>query len=463
MFTKMNQRLHSGLALCVLMLAVLPTWSRGGWAAQINSPKDTLTVDLAVQRGEPTYRASGFIYGLSQDGTQPSISLQADIKTQFIRAGGAQIGCPNGGWINGGYEDRWESVKGYYERAKATGATLILLPHDLWGADAVCNVPEWPGDDNDWTNYTAFMNQVISDVIANGMTGPDVQWDIWNEPDLRLFWDRDQPQYLETWKRSYEMIRAAIPDAVIVGPSTARQPDPYDIWYTRYLDYIKQNNVVPDYLSWHQLVPSSDPQTSKLRLDQMLSSRDLVVQGYQVNEYGDCCTNEQDPGPSVWYIGRFERDGIDAARANWRMGTDLYGGMGGLLTVNGEPMGAWWAYKRYADIAGQMVRVSAGKYMDGVAGIDAQSRQAIILIGSRAIRGEVTFHIQGFDAAQYLLNDGHVNVLIERIPAGQETITELPVVLNQAMPVLDGTLSIAMDWDNPYGAYAITLTPTDGS
>lgn len=454
--TQTNRKFRRWLVLCTLLVAVL--------SAQVNSAVmavlgDTMIVDLSQALGEPTYRASGFIYGLSQDGAQPPINLQTDIKTQFIRAGGAQLGCPNGGWVNGAYDARWASVKGYYERAKAIGATFILLPHDLWGADGVCNVPEWPGDDGDWTRYTEFMNQVIGDVIANGMTGTDVQWDIWNEPDIALFWHRDQDQYLETWKRAYEMIRAAIPDAVIVGPSTARQPAQFDVWYPRYLDYIMENNVVPDILSWHQLVPTSDPQNSKRYLDELLSVRGLSVQGFQVNEYGDCCTYEQEPGASVWYIGRFERDGIDAARANWRMGAELHGGMGGLVTVGGEPMGVWWAYKRYADMTGQMVSVTAGKSLDGVAATDAEARRAIILVGSRAIRGEVAVEVRGLDAASYLMNDRLVNVMIERIPSGQDGVTELPIVLSQAITVTDETLTLTWNWDTPFGAYAITLTP----
>jgi hypothetical protein len=74
-----------------------------------------------------------------------------------------------------------------------------------------------------------FLDQLIEDVKASGMTGPDVQWDIWNEPDLLtpvIFWGRSQDQYLEMWKRAFLQIRAAIPEAVIVGPSTAGQPSP---------------------------------------------------------------------------------------------------------------------------------------------------------------------------------------------------------------------------------------------
>jgi hypothetical protein len=425
------------------------------------TPADTVAIDLATQLGAPTYRASGFIYGLSQDGTQPPQAMQTDINTQFIRAGGAQIGCPDGGWVNGAYTARWNSVEGYYQRTQAIGATFILLVHDLWGADSVCNVPLWPGDNGDWTDYTNFMTQVIHDALASGMTGSDVHWDIWNEPDLSLFWGPTQDQYLEMWKRGYEMIRAAIPDAVIVGPSTARQP--FVGWFTTYLDYVLANNVIPDYISWHQLVPLNDPQISSATLDDLLSERDISVRGYQVNEYGDCCNNEQQPGPSVWYLGRFERNNIDALRANWGMASGLYAGMGGLVTNTGEPMGVWWAYKRYADISGQLVNVTAGRRIDGVAGTDAEMRQAIIVLGNRGVTGFVSVDITGFDSTPYLLDDGQVNVLVERMPSGSAVVTAPEIISNERMTVTSDALNLTLNWATGFDAYAITLSPTSNT
>ena len=58
-------------------------------------------------------------------------------------------------------------------------------------------------------------------VKAAGMTGPDVRWELWNEADYSGFWKGTQAQWLETWKHAYEQVRAAIPDAIIEGPSLA--------------------------------------------------------------------------------------------------------------------------------------------------------------------------------------------------------------------------------------------------
>ncbi len=419
---------------------------------------EEISVDFKKPLGTPTYRASGFIYGLSEGGTLPEQNLQSEIKVQFFRVGGAQLGCPDGGFVNGHYAERWKVVKAYYARAKAIGAKLILLPHDLWGADAVCNVPRWPGDNDDWTEFTQFLMQVIADVKAAGMTGPDVQWDIWNEPDLLtpvIFWGRDQEQYLEMWKRAYWQIRAEIPGAVITGPSTAGQPCPSSDWFSRYLDYIIANQVVPDYLSWHQLVPTSDPQTSRDDLVHMLSARGISVQGFQVNEYGSN-TREQQAGPSAWYLGRLERTQMDGLRANWGMGGGLYKGMGDLVTDTNQPMASWWVYRRYSQMRGVLIRLNPGASVDGVASLDLAAYRGIILLGSRAgITGDVRVNLQNIPAQ--LPREGKIHIRIERIPEGSGPSSEPVVVFDQQMVVSGGALSLSFLWKSAYEAYVISF------
>ena len=417
-------------------------------------------IDFATQLGRPTYRASGFIYGLSEDGTQPKQKLQDDIKVQFIRAGGAQLGCPEGGFVNGQYARRWNSVKGYYARTKAIGARFILLLHDLWGADAVCNIPSWPGDDDDWTEFTQFMGQVIEDAKANGMTGPDVQWDIWNEPDLITpvqFWGREQAQYLEMWKRAYQQIRAAIPEAIIVGPSTAGQPSPDWNWFTVYLDYVRANQVVPNYMSWHQLVPESDPHIAKQYIDQMLTERGISIQGYQVNEYGSNIS-EQQAGPSAWYLGRFERDEIDALRANWGMGGGLYEGMGDLVTSSNQPVASWWVYKRYADMTGVRVALRPGSHIDGVATIDSEAKKSIILLGSRdGLTGKVTVAFENLPS--FLQDNGKIRISVERIPEGSGSLEAPDIVFDQNVSVGSlQSLTLPLAWLGAFDAYILTLS-----
>jgi hypothetical protein len=420
---------------------------------------ETMTVDMATYGGTPTYRASGFIYGISQNGATPSASLQSQIKVKTMRAGGSQIGCPNGGYVNGGYTARWNFIKAYYARARATGARFSLLLSGMWGSDGVCTVPRWPGDSGNWTEYTAFVNQLIADAKANGMTGSDVRWDMWNEPNI-FFWGRTQSQYLEMIRRGTQLVRAAIPGAVIEGPSYAGVPSSSNSWWTTYLDYVKANNVVPNIISWHDL--PGDPATDASNLAGMLTARGLSITGTSVNEYG-AFGDEQQPGPSAWYISRLERCNCDGARANWGMvgqTPSLYDTFGWLVTANAnQPMGQWWVYKRYADQTGQRTKITPSSSHDGIVFQDSSARKSIAVYGAKAGGAQGTIDIRYTGIPSWLTSTGSVNVLVERMPSTNAYVSAPTVVSNARATVSGGALTVSINWTSAKDAYAITLTP----
>jgi hypothetical protein len=428
-------------------------------AGPASAAVDSMTITMATSGGTPTYRASGFIYGLSQNGSTPSTSLQSQIKVKTMRAGGSQLGCPNGGYVNGGYTARWNFIKAYYARAKQTGARFSLLLSGMWGSDGVCTVPRWPGDSGNWTEYSSFVNQLINDAKANGMTGSDVRWDMWNEPNI-FFWGRNQAQYLEMIKRGTQLVRAAIPGAVVEGPSYAGVPSTSDSWWSTYLDYVKANNVVPNIMSWHDL--PGDPATDWGGLSGMLSSRGISISGTSVNEYG-AFGDEQQPGPSAWYIARLERCNCDGARANWGMvgqTPSLYDTMGWLVTANaGQPMGQWWVYKRYADQTGQRTNTVAGSTHDGTVFQDSGAKKSIAVLGARVggSTGAITVTYTGIPS--WLQSGGSVNVLLERLPSTNAYVSAPTTVSNGRVTVSGNAISISVNWTSVKDAYAITLTP----
>jgi hypothetical protein len=58
-------------------------------------------------------------------------------------------------------------------------------------------------------SYDQYLAQVISDLQANGMIdGLDI--DIWNEPDISVFWQRPQAQWIQLWGRGYHTLRYTI-------------------------------------------------------------------------------------------------------------------------------------------------------------------------------------------------------------------------------------------------------------
>lgn len=223
--------------------------------------KDAVTLDMAVSEGAPTYLASGFIYGISEDGLQPPNALLSDIKVKTFRAGrGTSGGCGEAAW-----KTHWKVMKAYY--SKALGGTMLLLVSDDYQYS--CPIP---GEGGDWTLFETFMGQLIDSVKANGMTGPDVRWEIWNESDYApTFWKGTQAQWLETWKHAYRQIRAALPSAVIEGPSFASGAGGPNM--NAFLDYAKANDVVPDILNWHEAGGGSDPVADLATATRGLSTR----------------------------------------------------------------------------------------------------------------------------------------------------------------------------------------------
>jgi hypothetical protein len=418
------------------------------------SAKDSVVVDMAAPSSAPTYRASGFIYGIAQDGSEPPDSTLSDIKITHLRCGGAQIGCPNGGYVNGQYAARWNAVKAYYAKAKAVGATLLVLVHDIWGADAVCRVPRWPGQGGDWTEYTSFMTQLVNDAKANGMTGSDVRWELWNEPDYPAFWGGSQAQWLEMWKRGYQEIRAAIPDAVIEGPSVASGVGG---WFNAFLDYAKTNNVVPNYAGWHEAGGGGDPVNDAKNARSALSSRGMNAMGLDISEYGS--GSEQNPGHSAWFIARLERADADGLRSNWGGGNGLYSTMAALVTNSWQPTSQYWVYKRYADQTGLRSAVTAGSQVDAVAFQDADKTQSIIVVGNRGgTTGSVNVVVQNMPG--WLQSSGTAKVLLERMPTGTAAVTAPTVVSTAPVTVTCNSITVTIDWSNAQDGYAVTLTPS---
>ena len=261
--------------------------------------QDSVTLDMAVAQGAPTYAGSGFIYGISEDGTQPPTALLSDIKVKGFRAGrGVSTGCGQAAW-----DAHWKVIKGYYAKAKEMGVPLQILVSD----DYQYSCP-LPGTGGDWTTFTTFMTQLIAEVKAAGMTGPDVRWELWNEADYSGFWSGTQAQWLDTWKHAYEQVRAAIPGAIIEGPSLSSGAG--GSWMNAFLDYCKTNNVMPDYITWHEAGGGGDPVGDLATINSALTSRGITtVKGFDLNEYGS--TGEQNPGHSAWFLARFARAGID--------------------------------------------------------------------------------------------------------------------------------------------------------
>lgn len=72
-------------------------------------------------------------------------------------------------------------------------------------------------------------------------------FEVWNEPDLRLFWAGSQKDYFRFYKSTARAIKAADERLMVGGPSTSASR-----WLPEMLDFCERERVPIDFLSTHQ-------------------------------------------------------------------------------------------------------------------------------------------------------------------------------------------------------------------
>jgi hypothetical protein len=447
-----RRSLASRLAVGALIAVSLAVIAQPAHAAD-----ESIAVNFSVAGGSPTYRASGWIYGMTENASGPPDNFFRDVKFRYMRAGGAQLDSP-GGWVSGRYDRRWNATRAQLLRTRALGGEFILLPHDVWGADGF-PISRFPGDNGNWSDYDAFLTRLINDVRA---TGAPVQWDIWNEPNITLFWNRPQAQYFELWRRTYQRIRAEFPNHLILGPAYAGVPTTSASWWTQYLDFVRSTNTVPDVFTWHSL--PGDPVANVAAANASLDSRGIPHQRpYQINEYG--APNEQNPGDGAWYIARLERAGADGLRANWAGGANLHNDLANLLTRNSagqyQPKGEWWAYRFYATQTGQIASVTPSVSYDAFATKD--SGVAKVLVGGGSTTGNVAVNLQRLDTTSGIVQNNQVRILVDRIPYNNGGAVTGPVTAQDTVVTLsNNAITVNLPHTNADETFTITVLPPSG-
>lgn len=235
--------MHSNMKLAAGLL--LSSHALAGTLQHRQSSDNTAVVDLATRRGSPHHLAAGFIYGIPDppaSGNQIPSNFFTDMGFNYNRAGGAQLNAPCRGWIWGldEYRCRFESTRSNYLTTREYGGNFIILPHDVWGTDHANSSTIWPGDNGDWTGYDQFLDQLISDIKADGMQA-NLVWDIWNEADGGFFGGRPQQQWIDLYIRTAKRLRSdpELDAMQISGPSHASQPTPDNTWWTNWMEQIK--------------------------------------------------------------------------------------------------------------------------------------------------------------------------------------------------------------------------------
>jgi Ricin-type beta-trefoil lectin domain-like len=446
------------LALAIPLLA----------SAQTAGAAESLNVNLGAVTGPATGIGEGFLYGVSQDGTQPPDQYLEPLGINAFRGGGHV----SGGWIGDGYQNgsgTQADVNTIIAQAKRLTqppyhAQYQVLLSDIFGADA--GQPSntvYPCTSGNCSNWVTFLDTVIPELQATGLK---FAYEIWNEPELSIFWGPgvNTTQYFQMWDTAYQQIRRLAPGATIVGPSFAFTPQQNPGEWTTWLAHVKSAGTSPDMISNHNEGDGDDPVTVAQAINSDLTAAGLPRIPLSSNEYQPA--DQQTAGVTAWYLDRFALSGYtNAMRGNWQC--CLTPNLTGVLTeVNGSwvPNGNWWVMRDYADMTGSLVSTSGEAGSTAIsAAQDSTAKRSVAIIGDEnGYTGSVSVTYSGLGSVPWLASNGSVNVVVDRIP-DQYPLSSPQVVYDQNVSTSSGSITVPVTFQAAHDAFAIYLTPASGS
>ncbi len=451
-----------------MVLAVfVPLMGLAGNAAGAEpSGVKALSVNLASTTGRATGVGEGFLYGMSQDGSQPADQYLKPLHVNAFRGGG----WFSGGWIKDNYQygaatqADIASIVAQAKRLERTSDRHVqyqVLVSDLYGANAGEPADTvYPCTNGDCSNWISFIDTTVRALQATGL---NFAYDIWNEPELSIFWKPgvNTPQYFQMWDTAYREIRRVAPHATIVGPSFAFTPQRMPGEWTTWLAHVKAAGTVPDMITNHDEGDVDDPVTVSQAIDSDLAAAGLPRIPLSANEYQPA--DRQTAGVTAWYLARFAQSGYtNAMRGNWQCCT--IPNLTGVLahTASGwAPTGNWWAMRAYADVTGSLVSTSGEVGTTAIsAAKDPSHQRAVAVIGdSDGYTGDASVTFTGLSSVPWLVHHGDLHVTVYRIP-DQSPLYSPQVVLDQTVKTSGGSITVPFTFQSAHDAFAVYLSWT---
>ncbi|WP_117213522.1 carbohydrate-binding protein [Allorhizocola rhizosphaerae] len=344
--------MRSRKALCIVALTSLAV----ALPAAPAHAAQQLVVDLASNTGPLRYGATGFLYGLGDEGI-PNETMLAALRPQ-VAAQKPPDGLqhPNGDALR---------IAPMFKRAG--GREIQIYMQDIY--------PNWPYDNLGINDYLSKVDTITRKVVADPHRSM-VVYVPFNEPDL-IWYSGNLSRFLTDWRTVYQRIRSIDAGARIAGPNFAsyRSGD-----LRTFMTYARNNNVLPDVTTWHELgndfFTSWDNHYNDYRAIE--SSLGISPRPININEYARSSGDLGVPGNLVQFVAKFERSKVDGCLAYWTTA----GGLNDLVTRNNQATGAWWLYKWYGELTGNTVAVTPPSVShQGLAAYDAGKRQARVIFG----------------------------------------------------------------------------------
>jgi len=441
-----------GLVFILLLCGLAISMATNRASASAGSEEKIITIDLSKRTGKIQHGASGGLYALSEPGI-PAVSSLLPLKVSTI-AQKAPFGLQHPGG---------DALRVAETFQKAGGRYIQVYLQDVYA-----NWPYEKGRDADGDgipdDYLEKLMAAVSEISQSPYRSlmayvpfnePDA---IWYDNDLVRYGIPSSSKYLKAWRTVHEAIRSVDPLTPIVGPNLANYNS---LFMNHFLVYCRDNDCLPDVVSWHELNTSffsswrshyTDYRNIERRLG--ISPRPICI-----NEYGTF-SDLSVPGRLIQWISRFEESKADACLAYWHVA----GNFDDLIVEGNCPTGAWWLYKWYADMSGETVMVEVpdpnGEGLSGLASVDESRSTIWVLVG-----GDDTDLRVRIDSIPGQIFGSAVNVKVYSTDwSGYEGALVRPtIVKEETCWIVDGQMEFSLNGLKKTAAYFAIISKTNNS
>lgn len=449
----MNQ-LMSFIISIILMLEAIPLV----WVP-------TLHVDASKQLSPVTTKATGFLYGLSEEGV-PSKAMTDSLDIASVSQK-----------VVDGLQHPTGDISHVAPQLEECDYTVTYL-QDSYSTWYYCHDEIMEMRKNgtyDWKTflYESYFPLVKEKVelLKNAPYKDKLVYCIFNECDNAVWFgnyidgnvhydDIGRQNFYEAWKLTYDYVKSLDPDAVIGGPGFC---DYETTKIEGFMKYCAENDCVPEIMIYHELAWWSIPDwhmhvEDYRRIEKLYGVKELPI---IVTEYGtmEDCGN---PATMLHYIIAMEKSGVYGNMAYWRLANNL----NDTAADDNSPNSNWWLYRKYAELDGNHLEVtskSQNEYNyrerhDGIAVLSEDKTEInMIVAGSDSKRAVKINSLDKTDIGK------RVNVKIECVYyQGLTGIVSSPMLLRQYNASASlGTLNINIPATDKDAVYFITVAPAD--
>jgi Ricin-type beta-trefoil lectin domain-like len=434
LITRRIRTLNRAVAALALAAATAGVASVTVVSARPANAASTLVVDASKPFRTATHVATGSLYGLAT-ATIPTQSLaQAINPDTFVQM------------ATGGHQQAEGDVLVVAPTAAAVGAHLVDRMSDYYAG--------WPYQFS-WSTWPTVVQQQVQKVEASPYAGI-TDFELWNEPDNT--WLSSNGSFNSFWTTTFDQVRSLDPSAVIQGPSFSDNISGMQ----SFLANAVATRTVPNILTWHELENAGKIAGDVATVTGIEKSLGITARPIAIEEYA-APSQVGIPGDLTDYIAQFERLGISNAELAFWNG---YGALGDLLTgTGGRPNAAYWLYRWYGQMTGNMVTVvppgTAGTGLDGAASVNSAGNQVNVIFGGGSGSAAVT--VNGLNSLSGFGGTAHA-VLEQTVSAGRTVAVVGPSIISTGnYTISNGSITVPVSSMNSANGYHLIVTPGSSS